>query len=126
MIRKKHWWGEEAVIPETEANSEFTFKWRRVKWINKYGEHNTDPCIEELAEKEIPLRRKLLILIHSMENFFKELEKTDRKRDLFDEWERKNRMDFNEWFHDQSRRLQEELDGCSFEYARRSEYGWCL
>ena len=126
MIRKKHWWGEEVIIPETETNSEFTFKWRRVKWINEYGKHETDPCIEELAKKEIPIRRKLLLLIQSMEFFFKELGKAEKKYALFEEWERKNRMDFNEWFHDQIRRLQEELDGCSFEYAYRSQYGWCL
>ena len=126
MIRKKHWWGEEVIIPETETNSEFTFKWRRVKWINEYGKHDTDPCIEELARKEIPIRRKLLLLIQSMEFFFKELEKAEKKYALFEEWERKNRMDFNEWFHDQTRLLEEELDGCSFEYARRSQYGWCL
>lgn len=126
MIRKKYWWGEEAIIPETEANSEFTYRWRRVKWINEYGKHDTDPCIEELAEREEPLRRKLLILIHSMECFFKQLAKTDNKHLLFKEWEYKNRMDFNAWYHDQMRQLEDQLDGCSFEYAYRSEYGWCL
>lgn len=122
----KHWWGEQVVVPETDINSEFTYKWRRVKWINKHGESQTDPCIEALAEKEIPLRRKLMILIHSMENVFKEAARREHPYMFFNEWERKNRMDFNEWFHDQIRDLKEELDGCSFEYARKSEYGWCL
>lgn len=126
MIRKKNWWGEEAIIPEGNRNSEFAYKWRRVKWINKHGEHETDPCIEELSVKEIPLRRKLLILIQSMEIFFKRLETEEHPHLLFEEWERKNRMDFNVWYHDQIRELNEQLDGCSFEYAHRSEYGWCL
>ena len=126
MIRKKHWWGEEAIITEGKRNSEFTYKWRRVKWINRYGEHDTDPCIEKLSEREVPLRRKLLILIHSMELFFNRLEKAEHPHLLFEEWERKNRMDFNVWYHDQMRELNEQLDGCSFEYAHCSEYGWCL
>lgn len=126
MIRKKHWWGEEAIITEGKRNCEFTYKWRRVKWINRHGEHDTDPCIEELSEREVPLRRKLLILIHSMELFFNRLENAEHPHLLFEEWERKNRMDFNVWYHDQMRELNEQLDGCSFEYAYRSEYGWCL
>ena len=125
MIVEKTWWGRKLIIPETSFNSEFSYSLREVRKINK-----NDPHEQELINRlEIPEQnaiRKLTLLLFSMENFFKTLENRKKGYDVFQEWEKHNRMDWNDWFHDQARELEEEINGYSFEYAAKSKHGWCL
>lgn len=121
-------WGRKLIIPETSVNSEFTYDLREVRKIN-----DNEPYEQELINRlEIPEQkaiRKLTILLFSMENFFKALEKSGEHgvtSTIFQTWEAHNKMDWNEWFHDQARLLEEEINNYSFEYADKSKHGWCL
>ena len=125
MIVEKTWWGRKLIIPETSFNSEFSYSLREVRKINK-----NDPNEQELINRlEIPEQkaiRKLTLLLFSMENFFKTLENRKKEYDVFQEWENHNRMDWNEWFHDQAHKLEVEINSYSFEYVNESKHGWCL
>lgn len=116
-------WGEIVTIPATENNTDFSYDLRSVRRIN-----NNDPeeqeLLAELEPKEQRARRKFLILAHSMEQFFRTL--SDGSCRHFDEWEKKNKMDWNEWYHWQLHDLEEEVNSFSFEYARRSHHGYCV
>ena len=119
-------WGRIITVPETAGNSEFSYRLREVRKIN-----NNEPHEQELINRlEVPEQkaiRKLTILLFSMENFFKQTaEDIKRKRDVFQIWEERNRMDWNEWYHSQADALEEEINGYSFEYADKSKHGWCL
>ena len=102
---------------------------QKVELVRKIN--NNDPREQELINRlEIPEQkaiRKLTILLFSMENFFKRTaEDRKRKCDVFQIWEERNRMDWNEWYHTQADLLEEEINGYSFEYADKSKHGWCL
>ena len=119
-------WGRIITVPETSGNSEFSYRLREVRKIN-----NNEPHEQELINRlEIPEQkaiRKLTILLFSMENFFKQTaEDRKRKCDVFQAWEERNRMDWNEWYHIQADLLEDEINGYSFEYACNSKHGWCL
>lgn len=119
-------WGRIITVPETSGNSEFSYRLREVRKIN-----NNDPSEQELINRlEIPEQkaiRKLTILLFSMENFFKQTaEDRKRKCNVFQIWEERNRMDWNEWYHSQADALEEEINNYSFEYAYNSKHGWCL
>ena len=119
-------WGRIITVPETSGNSEFSYRLREVRKIN-----NNEPHEQELINRlEIPEQkaiRKLTILLFSMENFFKQTaEDRKRKCDVFQAWEERNRMDWNEWYHIQADLLEDEINGYSFEYAYNSQHGWCL
>lgn len=121
-------WGRIITIPETSVSMEFSYSLREVRKIN-----DNEPYEQELINRlEIPEQkaiRKLTILLFSMENFFKALEKRGEHgyiSNLFQTWEAHNKMDWNEWFHDQARLLEEEINNYSFEYADKSKHGWCL
>lgn len=121
-------WGRIITIPETSVSMEFSYSLREVRKIN-----DNEPYEQELINRlEIPEQkaiRKLTILLFSMENFFKALEKRGEHgyiANLFQNWEAHNKMDWNEWFHDQARLLEEEINNYSFEYADKSKHGWCL
>lgn len=126
-------YGNEIIIPERSWNSEFTYKVRRVKVINKFERQHPD--IEILAKREEKYFRKLAILAFSMDNFFKKLEQTFKEKGqkeaskLFDTWEEHNRMDWNEYFHGNLRQLEEEVNAFSFTYADiawENGYSYCL
>ena len=126
MIVEKTWWGRKLTIPETSANSEFSYSLREVRKVN-----NDNPYEQKLINRlEIPEQkaiRKLTLLLFSMENFFKSsIENRKNGYDMFQEWENHNRMDWNDWFHYQARELEEEINNYSFEYADKSKHGWCL
>jgi hypothetical protein len=125
MEIKKTNWGEIVTIPETEINSEFTYHLRSVRRINNNNPYEQE-LINELEPKEKKARRKFLILAKSMEYFFKTIPEIRGCICIFDEWERKNKMNWNDWFHGQLHELEEEVNSYSFEYASRSEHGWCL
>lgn len=126
MIVEKTWWGRKLTVPETLSNSEFSYSLREVRKINK-----NNPCEQELINRlEIPEQktiRKLTLLLFSMENFFKSsIENRKNGYDVFQEWENHHRMDWNDWFHHQANELEEEINNYSFEYADKSNHGWCL
>ena len=119
-------WGRIITIPETSVNSEFSFRLREVRKINN-NEPREQELINHLEVSEQKAIRRLTILLFSMENFFKQIAK-DKKRgcNVFQTWEERNRMDWNEWYHRQADALEEEVNGYSFEYAGKSKHGWCL
>lgn len=119
-------WGRIITIPETQVNSEFSFRLREVRKINN-NEPREQELINRLEVSEKKAIRRLTILLFSMENFFKQIA-VDRKREcnVFQTWEERNRMGWNEWYHRQADALEEEINGCSFEYADESKHGWCL
>ena len=119
-------WGRIITIPETSVNSEFSFRLREVRKINN-NEPREQELINRLEVSEKKAIRKLTILLFSMENFFKQIA-DDRKGGctVFQTWEERNRMDWNEWYHRQAEALEEEINGYSFEYADKSKHGWCL
>ncbi len=127
MRIEKTSWGRILTIPVSSMNSEFSYSLREVRKINK-----NDPDEQELINRlEIPEQkaiRKLTLLLFSMENFFKSVEKIGVHNALyyFRLWERHNKMDWNEWYHDQIDELVEEINGYSFKYADESKHGWCL
>lgn len=122
-------YGNEIIIPERKWNCEFTYKVRRVKVINRFDRQH--PAIKVLAKQEERVYRKLVILAFSMDNFFKELDKIKEEDapKMFDTWEKHNRMDWNEYFHESLRMLEEEVNNFSFTYAHiawESGYSCCL
>ena len=119
-------WGRIITIPETQVNSEFSFRLREVRKINN-NEPREQELINRLELSEQKAIRRLTILLFSMENFFKQIAK-DKKRgcNVFQTWEERNGMDWNEWYHRQADALEEEINGYSFEYADKSKHGWCL
>ena len=126
-------YGNEIIIPKRKWNSEFTYQVRRVKVLNKNLKQH--PAIEKLSQKEARIYRKLVLLVFSMDNFFKQVEQIQRTKgskeasQLFDAWEKHNRMDWNEYFHDNLRMLEEEVNSFSFTYAdiaRVCGYSYCL
>jgi hypothetical protein len=127
VINKTHY-GIEVIIPETDASCEFRFSLRQVKTLNScFSRHH--PIIEELAKEEAKLTRKFLIRAHSMENVFKEWAV---KRN-YQEWEKHNKMDFNEYFHDELGDLEDKIQGISYrywDYCKRDypyhKYSCCL
>lgn len=130
MRIEKTSWGRILTIPTSSVNSEFSYHLREVRKINK-----NDPDEQELINRlEVPEQkaiRKLTILLFSMENFFKTLEKHGEHGILplltpFQTWEAHNRMDWNDWFHTQAKLLEEEINSYSFKYADESKHGWCL
>lgn len=116
-------WGEIVVIPETRNNSEFVYYLRSVRKINNNDPYEQD-LINELEPAEKRARRRFLILAKSMEYFFQTI--TDGTSNVFAEWERKNKMDWNDWFHGQLHELEEKVNSFSFDYAYQSKHGWCL
>lgn len=118
-------WGEIVIIPETENSSEFEFHLRSVRRIN-HDDKNEQELINELEPKEKRARRKFLILAKSMEYFFRSLKGFENPFSAFLEWERKNKMDWNEYYHWNLDSLCDEVNSYSFEYAKRSRHGWCI
>ena len=119
-------WGRIITIPETSVNSEFSFRLREVRKINN-NEPREQELINRLEVSEQKAIHRLTILLFSMENFFKQIaEEKNKESDVFKTWEERNGMDWNEWYHRQADALEEEINGCSFEYADKSKHGWCL
>ena len=119
-------WGRIITIPETSVNSEFSFRLREVRKINNNEPHEQE-LINRLEVSEQKAIRKLTILLFSMENFFKQIAGDQKKEcNVFQTWEERNGMDWNEWYHRQADALEEEINGYSFEYADESKHGWCL
>ena len=112
-------YGIKVVIPESDTNSEFTYKLRQVKTLNA-SIARKHPIIDKLAEREKVLTRKLLLRVRSMEYVFKDTT-THRK---YGTWNDHNRMDFNEYYHDELRDMEEAINAISFTYADYCNEGW--
>lgn len=121
MKIEKTAYGKRITIPATSNNSEFVYDLRNVRTINRNNPHE-QPLLNELERGERIAERRLVILLYSMENFFR----TANNAKSYNQWEQHNRMDWNEYYHDQIRTLAEEVNNYSFEYAERSRHGWCL
>ena len=122
MIIKKTNYGLEVTIPETYHNSEFTYHWRMVKVSHK--DFRWHPSIEELSKREEKLIRQFLLRLHSMENVFKQIPKAHGTYRYFDIWDAHNNMDFNVYYHDGLRELNEMIDAISFQYYDICTEGW--
>lgn len=122
MIVKKTNYGLEVTIPETYHNSEFTYHLRMVKVLNKGFRWH--PSIEELSNREEKLIRQFLLRVHSMENVFKQIPKVHGTYRYFDIWDAHNNMDFNEYYHDGLRELNEMINAISFQYHDNCTEGW--
>lgn len=112
-------------------SDDWTYTFRNVRPLNEWMER-LHPCIDELEVEEKRLERKLLLLLFSMENVFRavcEHEERTGKCDYMFLWEKKNRLDFNRYYHDQIHDLIEEIDNISLVYtikAGNDGYGWCF
>lgn len=127
MIIEKTNYGKRVKVWNDGYSDDWTYEIRNVKVLNSTFERQ-HPIIEELAEREAKVERKLLLLLFSMENFFRAVYATE-SYELFDKWEDHNRMDFNEWYHHQTHALIDEIDGISSTYcyhATADGYGWCF
>lgn len=128
MIVNKTKYGIEVIIPESPANDEFRYRLRQVKTLNScFSKHH--PMIDELAKEEAILTRKFLIRAYSMENVFKEW----TRKGNYKEWEVRNRMDFNRYYHDELRDLEENIQSISYKYSSyctegypNHKYSYCL
>lgn len=128
MEIKQTWWGKIVTIPETEFNSEFSYHLRNVRRIND-NEPEEQELINELEPKEQDAEQKLITLAEEMEAFFHSMtrDKDGYTGHNFDKWKKEhNGANFNEYFHDRLRDLESEVNSYSFEYAERSQHGWCL
>ena len=122
MIVEKTNYGLKVTIPETYHNSEFTYRLRMVKILNK--DFRWHPAIEELSKREEKLIRQFLLRAHSMENVFKQIPKVHGTCRYFDIWDAHNNMDFNVYYHDGLRELNEMVDSISFQYYDICAEGW--
>ena len=122
--------GLQITIPETENNSEFVYRLRQVRALNN-NDKREQKLLAEIEKREEPLTRRFLILAASMEAFFKTLPEDmaawwkSHDESPFDIWERKNNLNFNDFYHDGLKALGEQIDACSLEYCEKSRHGWC-
>lgn len=130
MKVEKMYYGLCVTIPATAHNSEFVYELRQVRRLNGNNRYE-QPLLAEIEKREAPLTRRFLILAASMEAFFKTLPDDmaawweTHTESPFDIWERKNKMNFNDYYHYGMADLQDEIDACSLEYCDRSRHGWC-
>lgn len=110
--------GLRVVIPENKFNSEFTYNLRQVKTLN--AGFTWHPSIHSLSAKEQIITRKFLLLAYSLENFFRSI----KSYHDFNIWEQHNKANFNEFYHDTLRDLEEEITGISLQYCNNCTQNW--
>lgn len=120
MITENTKYGLKVIVPKTDHTSEFEYHLRQVRTINDDCKYEQE-LIAELEEREKPLTDEFLKLVAEMENWFSKLRTADDWREYNEKY-----GDFNSNYHDKIAKLEEEINNCSFEYANRSEHGWCL
>jgi len=129
MIIRQTNYGLEITIFSSPRHSTFDYLVRQVRRLNN-DEPKEQELLDELEKREKPKTRKLILLLWSMENFLMSLPVDmaeywkSHTLSPFDIWEKKNRVNFNEYYHEQARELIEEIDACSLEYCDRSQHGW--
>ncbi len=111
MIIQKTNEGWRVIVPETDHNSEFSYDMP----ICTSGP-------EYIGKEQTKLARQLALLLFSMENFFKSWKRPED----FQEWERKNKMNWNDWFHTRADELREDAWALWREWGdwHFREYGW--
>lgn len=127
MIIEKTKYGKRIKVWNDGYSEEWSYQIRNVRVLNGWFEE-VHPCIQELEEREAKAERKLMLLLYSMENVFRQAYASNI-RDVFERWEYHNRMDFNRWYHDQVRELIDEINDICQEYCSRASkdgYGWCF
>ena len=120
MIVIKHNWGMEVIIPETDYNSELEYRLRQVRVLNDDCKEEQE-LIAEIEKKEKPLTEEFLKLAAEMEGWLHKL----HTKDDWDNYTAKY-GDFNYNYHYKMSKIEEQIQDCSFEYARRSKHGWRL
>ena len=101
---------------------EIIYEVRLVAILNAFAYSREKELIKELSEKEKPLLRKLKLRLFQFENAMKDMEKYP---DYIDTFERHNKLDFNEWFHDGVRSLINQIEEYSFEFTEKTRFGYC-
>lgn len=101
---------------------EIIYKVRLVAVLNAFAYSREKELIDELSEKEKPILRKLKLRLFQFENAMKEMEKYS---DYIDTFERRNKLDFNEWFHDGVRSMINQIEEYSFEFTEKTRFGYC-
>lgn len=83
-------------------NGNFVWKYTflNVKVVNASCKRQ-HPIIEMLAKEERKTERKLLILLHSLERSLELYHSSPNKDEWFDEFKRRNRLNFYKWYHSQ-------------------------
>lgn len=131
MIIENTHYGKRIKVWNDGYSEDWSYHIRNVKTLNSDFERQ-HPIIDELAKREAKLERKLLLLLFSMENMFREAyayEERTGNYDSFDKWEKKHNVEFNRYYHDQIHYLIDEIDGISMEYCNRATedgYSWCF
>lgn len=105
-------YGKKITIPDYGKNSEFEYKIRNVKVLNKnYVQH---PLIDHLVKKEDKIFRKLITRLKEMERIFIKL---PNDCNAIKSFEQKKNVDFNEYFHEAIDMFIEQIDNISLKYA---------
>lgn len=123
-------WNKWGSVDSSDGYSEdWTYTFRNVRPLNEWHER-LHPSIDELEAEEKKLERKLLLLLFSMENVFRDAcdyEARTGESDYMFQWEEKNRLEFNRYYHDQIHDLIDAIDCISLQYtinAGADGYGW--
>ena len=110
-------YGFDVLIPETRYSSAFSYCVRQVFILNGGDKGEPlHPSISGLMDEEKKLKRRLLLRLWSMWNFFKSLDNTPEPWQAWGTWEAHNRKDFNEFFHNSIDTLINEIDNISLQY----------
>lgn len=116
-------WGKRIFVKN--GDSEWPYEIRNVRPLNSWHAR-IHPCMDELEAREKKIERRLIILLFQLERCLESIYK-EPCGVVIERWEKRNRLSFDEWFHDQARELIEAIDGISEEYcinATNDGYGW--
>ena len=114
----------------TWPDTVLTYELRQVRILNRDDRHE-QKLINEIEKREAPLTLRFLNLARSMEYFFKQISIythpwwEESPETPFEVWEKRNKMDWNEYYQDGLFVLEKEINDCSMEYCERSRHGWC-
>ncbi|EJW98985.1 hypothetical protein EVA_12911 [gut metagenome] len=101
---------------------ELIYEVRLVAVLNAFAYRREKELIDNLSEKEKPILRKLKLRLFQLENAMKEMETNP---DYIDTFELRNKLDFNEWFHNGVRSLINQIEEYSFEFTEKTRFGYC-
>lgn len=120
MIVEKTNWGLKVIIPKTDHSSEYVWNLRQVRVINNDCEYEQE-LLAKIEKQEKPLTKEFLKLAEEMEEWFHILH-------THEDWEDYTAKygDFNANYHDKLKKIEEQIQNCSYEYANKSKHGWCL
>lgn len=109
------------------GDGEWSYELRCVRVLNGcYEPKVLHPSIDQLAQREYRIQRRLLRRIAELEEA---LVHANDDINWIAEWEETNKLDFNRYFHDVIRDTIDENDGISLQYVfNASDAGlpWCF